>query len=86
MIALPQPSCHNLLKSLNSFSVSLLDRGASQFLTEQLQVGLVGDLYNQVSGDSGSGDKVGSFESHVVGIGPQIGYSFPLGKLLRYLM
>jgi hypothetical protein len=24
MIALPQPSCHNRLKSLNSFSVSLL--------------------------------------------------------------
>ena len=26
MIVLPQPSCHNRLKSLNSFSVGLLDR------------------------------------------------------------
>jgi hypothetical protein len=26
MIAYPQPSCHNRLKSLNSFSVGLLDR------------------------------------------------------------
>jgi hypothetical protein len=26
MIVLPQPSCHNRLKSLNSFSVSLLQR------------------------------------------------------------
>jgi type I restriction enzyme S subunit len=25
MIVLPQPSCHNRLKSLNSFSVSLLE-------------------------------------------------------------
>src|SRR5262252_3101780 len=44
-----------------------LDWGASQFLTKQLQVGLVGYLYNQVTGDSGSGDRVGSFESRVVG-------------------
>jgi hypothetical protein len=58
-----------------------LDWGASQFLTKQWQVGLVGYLYDQVSGDSGSGDRVGPFESRVVGIGPQIGYLFPLGKL-----
>jgi hypothetical protein len=57
-----------------------LDWGASQFLTKQWQVGLVGYLYDQLSCDSGSGDRVGCFESRVVGIGPQIGYVIPLSK------
>jgi hypothetical protein len=54
-----------------------LDWGASQFLTKQWQVGLVGYWYQQLSCDSGSGDRVGCFKSRVVGIGPQIGYIFP---------
>jgi len=62
-----------------------LDWGASQFLSKQLLVGLVGYLYDQVSGDSGSGDHVGPFESRVVGIGPQIGYIFPLGTMQGYV-
>lgn len=57
-----------------------LDWGASQFLTKQLQIGLVGYFYNQISCDSGSGNRVGCFESRVAGIGPQIGYVFPLSK------
>jgi hypothetical protein len=57
-----------------------LDLGASQFLTKQLQVGLVGYWYNQLSCDSGTGDRVGCFESRVAGIGPQIGYIIPLSS------
>ena len=57
-----------------------LDLGASQFLTKQLQVGLVGYFYDQLSCDSGSGNRVGCFESRVAGIGPQIGYIIPLSK------
>jgi hypothetical protein len=57
-----------------------LDWGASQFLTKQWQVGLVGYWYQQLSCDSGSGNRVGCFESRVVGIGPQIGYIFPISK------
>ena len=57
-----------------------LDWGASQFLTKQWQVGLVGYWYQQLSCDSGSGDRVGCFESRVVGIGPQIGYIVPISK------
>ena len=37
------------------------------------------------SGDSGSGDKVGPFESRVIGIGPQIGYLFPVGDMQGYV-
>jgi hypothetical protein len=62
-----------------------LDLGGSQFVTKQLQLGMVGYFYNQLSCDSGSGDRVGCFESRVAGIGPQIGYIFPLGDLQGYL-
>jgi hypothetical protein len=61
------------------------DWGASQFLTKQWQVGLVGYVYNQLSCDSGAGDRVGCFESRVVGIGPQIGYIIPMGEVQGYL-
>ncbi len=56
------------------------DWGASQFLSKQLQVGVVGYLYNQLSCDSGTGDRVGCFESRVAGIGPQLGIILPLNK------
>jgi hypothetical protein len=61
------------------------DWGASQFLTKQLLVGLVGYAYQQVTGDSGAGDRVGDFKSRVFGIGPQLGYIFPLGEYQGYL-
>ncbi len=62
-----------------------LDWGASQFLSKQLLVGAVGYLYDEVGCDSGSGDKVGCFQSRVVGVGPQIGYMIPLGDMQGYL-
>jgi hypothetical protein len=62
-----------------------LDWGASQFLSKQFSVGLVGYFYDQVSGDSGSGDKVGPFESCVSGIGPQVAFLFPVGDMQGYL-
>jgi hypothetical protein len=58
-----------------------LDWGASQFLTKQWQVGLVGYLYQEIGCDSGSGDRVGCFQSRVVGVGPQVGYIFPVGDM-----
>ena len=62
-----------------------LDWGASQFLSKQVFVGLVGYAYDQVTGDSGSGDKVGSFESRVFSVGPQIGYIFPIAGKQGFL-
>ena len=56
-----------------------LDWAASQYLWKQIFVGPVGYVYDQLSCDSGAGDRVGCFESRVVGIGPQIGYLFPIG-------
>jgi hypothetical protein len=60
-----------------------LDWGASQFLTKQWQVGLVGYLYQEIGCDSGSGDRVGCFQSRVIGIGPQFGYIFPVGDKMQ---
>jgi hypothetical protein len=60
-----------------------LDWGVSQFLTKQVQVGLVGYLYQEIGCDSGSGDHVGCFQSRTVGIGPQFGYIFPIGDKLQ---
>ncbi len=62
-----------------------LDWGASQFLTEQLHVGAVGYFYNQITGDSGAGDRVGSFQSRVIAVGPQIGYIFQVGDHQTYI-
>jgi hypothetical protein len=57
------------------------DWGASRFLTKQLQIGLVGYLYNQASCDGGAGDRVGCFQSRVASAGGQFGYTVSLGEL-----
>jgi hypothetical protein len=59
------------------------DWDASQFLTKQVQVGVVGYAYREIGCDSGSGDQVGCFQSQVFGIGPQFGYVFPLSQTLQ---
>jgi hypothetical protein len=64
---------------------SHLDLGASKFLTKQLQVGLVGYFYKQLTADSGQPPILGSFESQVAGIGPQIGYIFPVAGMQGYI-
>lgn len=61
------------------------DWGASQFITKQVQVGLVGYAYQQLTADSGAGDLLGPFESRVFGVGPQLGFIFPEGDYQAYL-
>jgi hypothetical protein len=57
-----------------------LDMAASQFLSKQFSVGVVGYAYQQVTGDSGSGARLGDFKSRVFGIGPQLSYIFPISE------
>jgi hypothetical protein len=57
-----------------------LDWGASQFVTKEWQIGVVGYVYKQLSCDSGTGNKVGCFESQVIGVGPQLGHIFKIGE------
>jgi hypothetical protein len=64
---------------------SHIDWAASQFLNEQLHVGVVGYFYYQLTGDSGSGATLGDFKSKVAAVGPQAGYFFPIGKSKGYV-
>jgi len=61
------------------------DWAASQFLTKQFQIGLVGYVYDQLGCDSGAGDRVGCFQSRVIGVGPQVGFVLPMGTTEGYL-
>jgi hypothetical protein len=55
---------------------SHLDWSVSQFVSSQWQVGLVGYVYYQLTGDGGRGDKFGPFKSRIAAVGPQVNYSF----------
>ena len=57
-----------------------LDWGASQFLSKNFQVGLAGYFFQQLTGDSGLGAKLGPFKTRVTGIGPQVGFIFPVAQ------
>jgi hypothetical protein len=62
-----------------------LDWGASHFLSKQVFVGLVGYAYQQITDDFGQLPILGGFRSRVYGLGPQIGYIFPVGDLQGFL-
>jgi hypothetical protein len=62
-----------------------VDWGASQFLTKQVQVGVVGYVYDQLTPDRGCAPQLCPFESRVIGIGPQIGFIFPVAGMQGYL-
>jgi hypothetical protein len=79
---------YNLMNTTTNYQSGVdfhLDWGGSRYLTDDLFIGPVGYLYNQIGCDSGSGDRVGCFESRIAGLGAQVGYSFPVGKLEGYL-
>jgi hypothetical protein len=61
-----------------------LDWAASQFLSKQVMVGLVGYVYDQITPDQGCAPILCPFESRVIGIGPQLGYIFPVGNMQGY--
>jgi hypothetical protein len=61
------------------------DWAASHFLSKQLFAGLVGYAYQQVTDDFGQPPALGGFRSRVLGVGPQIGYIFPVGGMQGFL-
>ena len=54
-------------------------------MSQQVQIGVVGYGYQQLTGDSGPGATLGDFKSRVFGVGPQIGFVFPVGDMQGYL-
>lgn len=57
-----------------------LDWGASQFVSKNVHVGVVGYFFQQLTDDSGPGAKLGGFRGQAVGLGPQVGFIIPLSK------
>jgi hypothetical protein len=62
-----------------------LDWAASQFLSPQLEVGVVGYFYGQLTADDGSLPALGDVKSSVIGVGPQVAFLFPFGGAQGYL-
>ena len=62
-----------------------LDWAASQFLSASWEVGVVGYVYGQLTGDSGAGDRLGSFMSRIAAAGPEIGHPFVVGGRPAYV-
>jgi hypothetical protein len=62
-----------------------LDLSFSPYVSETMHIGAVGYIYQQVSGDSGSGAMLGDFKSRVAGVGPQVGFFVPVGDREGYL-
>jgi hypothetical protein len=53
-----------------------LDWAVSRLLSQSFRLGVVGYLYLELPGDSGSGDRVGPFKSDVAAVGAEGGYFF----------
>jgi hypothetical protein len=58
---------------------SHLDWAVSQFVSKSVLIGAVGYFFQQLTADSGPGATLGAFEGSAIGIGPQIGFLFPVG-------
>jgi hypothetical protein len=52
-----------------------------QHFSKKFAAGVAGFHYQQVTGDSGAGAKLGDFKGRVTSIGPVVTYSFNLGKI-----
>src|SRR4051812_4319710 len=61
------------------------DWGAAHFISKQVFIGVAGYAYQQITDDSGQNPILGGFRSHIFGIGPQIGYTFPVGDMQGFL-
>jgi len=62
-----------------------VDWGFSKFLTKEFQVGGVGYFYQQLTADRGAPAFLGDNKSRIAGIGPQVGYVFPVAGMQGYL-
>lgn len=71
----------------NEFHVEF---AAIQHFPKGLQLGVAGYYYDQVTGDSGAGARLGSFKGRVTAVGPFVGFNFkwrntPVSAKLRWL-
>ena len=62
-----------------------VDWGASKFLKKQLFVGAVGYSFQQLTADRGAPLVLGDNKARVSGVGPQVGYLFPVVGMQGFL-
>lgn len=58
-----------------------LEGAVVQSLSKEVGLGINGYFYDQVTGDSGAGAHLGSFEGRVAALGPVLNWNFQFGKL-----
>lgn len=58
-----------------------LEGAVIQHLSKSLAIGINGYYYDQVTGDSGAGARLGSFKGRVAALGPVLNWSFTVGKI-----
>ena len=58
-----------------------LEFAAVQNFSPQFALGINGYFYQQVTGDSGSGARLGDFKGRTMAIGPVVNWNFQLGKI-----
>ena len=57
-----------------------LEGAVEKILSKAFSVGVQGYFFDQTTGDSGAGDRVGPFKGRVVGVGGEAAYNFMVGK------
>jgi hypothetical protein len=62
-----------------------VDWGASHFFDNKFQLGLVGYYLQQVTDDFGAPPALDGFRSRIAGVGPQVGFLFPVGDMQGYV-
>jgi hypothetical protein len=62
-----------------------VDLGASHFFDNKLQIGVVGYYLQQVTDDFGTPPALDGFRSRIAGVGPQVGFLFPVGDMQGYV-
>jgi hypothetical protein len=62
-----------------------IDWSAAQFLSDNFFIGPSGYVFKQITGDTGTGARLGDFKSQIYGIGPQFGAFFKIGEQKWYM-
>lgn len=62
-----------------------IDWANAKFLSKQFFIGTVGYYYDQFTADRGAPAFLGEIKSRVLGIGPQMGFLFPVGEMQGFL-
>jgi hypothetical protein len=58
-----------------------LEAAAVQNFSKSFGIGINGYFYDQVTGDSGAGARLGAFEGRVAALGPVVNWNFEIGKV-----